>query len=130
MTADRHKQNSNKILTLIHCGMSVPDTRGEVKDDEGPAGERAGDAGGADGIADNDVVKLEQLTMEGGRAGHPWYSGVLVTGPGTWQMETVQGELGQMAMEGELGMVQMAMEGELGMVQMAMVRTRTWSWGW
>ena len=80
MTADRHKQNSNKNLTLIHCAMSVPDTRGEIEDGEGPVGERAGDASGADGndgagVGDNDVVKLEQLTMEGGRAGHPWYSG-------------------------------------------------------
>ncbi len=80
MTADRHKQNSNKILTVIHCDMRVPDTRGETEDGEGPAGDRAGDAGGADGndgygagVGDNDVVKLEQLTMEGGQAGHSWY---------------------------------------------------------
>lgn len=69
MTADRHKQNSNDILTVIQWGLSVPDTRGEVEDGEGPGGERAGDAGGADGndgagIGDNDVVKLQQL--EGG----------------------------------------------------------------
>ncbi len=43
MTADRHKQNSNKILTVTHCGMSVPDTRGEIEDGEGPGGERGGE---------------------------------------------------------------------------------------
>lgn len=35
MTADRHKQNSNKILTVIHCDRRVPDTRGEVEHGEG-----------------------------------------------------------------------------------------------
>ena len=73
MTADRHKQNSNDILTVIQCGLSVPDTRGEVEDGEGPGGERAGDAGRADG---NEVM--------------------LVAGPGTWQM--VKGQLGMVQM--------------------------------
>lgn len=41
MTAERQKQNSNKILTV----MRVPDTRGETKDGEGPAGDTAADAG-------------------------------------------------------------------------------------
>ena len=83
--------------------MSVPDIRGESEDGEDPAGDRAGDAGGADGndaagVGDNDVVKLQQLTMEGGRAEHSWHRWGLVTGPRTWQMETIKGELGVMQM--------------------------------
>ena len=97
--------------------MSVPDTRGESEDGEGPAGGRAGDTGGADGndgagVGDNDVVKLQQLTMEGGWAGHSWHYWGLVTGPGTWQLETV---------DGELGMVQVAM---------ALVKIAEWQWRW
>ncbi len=65
--------------------MSVPDTRGESEDGEGPAG---------------------------GRAGHSWHCWGLVTGPGTWQLETV---------DGELGMVQVAM---------ALVKIAEWQWRW
>jgi len=51
VTAERHKQNSDKILTVLHCDTRIPDTRGETQDGEGPTVDRAGDAGmgGANG---------------------------------------------------------------------------------
>ncbi len=78
--------------------MSVPDTR-EIEDNEGPAGERADDAGGADGndaagVGDNDVVKLQQLTMQGGQAGHSWHSWGLVTGLGHGRWRRWKGSWG------------------------------------
>ena len=75
--------------------MSVPDTR-EIKDNEGPAGERADDAGG--GARGSSWAFMAQLGF-GDR-----------TGTGTWQMETV---------DGELGMVQVAM---------AVVEIGAWQW--
>ncbi len=116
MTSERHKQNSNKILTVIHCDMRVPDAGVETEDCAGRAGDRLVMLVGQMAmmlmtlVGDKDVVELEQLTMEGGRAGHSWYSRDLVTGTGTRQMETV---------EGELGMVQVAM---------AVVEIGAWQW--
>jgi len=67
VTADRHNQNSNQILTVTHCGMSVPDTRGETEDGAGRAEARAGDVG----VRQMAMMGMElgKLTMEGGGAG-------------------------------------------------------------